>query len=76
MINSHDPGPLGDLLGNLNGTAAGHYGSRGDDTGEHVSETQGPVDHDHSPLKRRADGRDDEEDRPTTLPDDGDDGGL
>ncbi|QIK73031.1 hypothetical protein G7070_13140 [Propioniciclava coleopterorum] len=76
MTGTHEPGPLGDLLGNLTGHAAGHYGARDHEDGEHVSETQGPIDHTHSPLKRRPEDADEESQRPTTLADDGDDGGL
>ncbi len=74
MTGSHEPGPLGDLRDNLTGHAAGHYGARQHD--EHVAETQGPLDHEHSPLKRRPGDDQADADRPTTLADDGDDGGL
>lgn len=74
MTDSH--GPLSDLLDNLTGHAAGSYGSNGHDNADHVSETQGPIGADQSPLKRHPGDAEEEAERPQTLDDDGGDGGL
>ena len=76
MVSEHDFGPLGDLWANLTGTAAGHYGVRANDPVENVSETQGPSDPSHSPLRRHPGDEAEEANRPTTLPDDGGDDNL
>ncbi len=74
VTNRHEPSPLRDLLGNLTGQAAGHYGTVRDD--DHAAATQGPLDHAHSPLKRHPGDDAEEASRPHTLPDQGGDDDL
>lgn len=76
MTSDSNSGPWADLIGNLTGSAAGHYGVRAHDSAENVSETQGPSDPEHSPLRRRPGDEAAEANRPTTLPDTGGDDDL
>jgi len=76
MTSDSNSGPWADLIGNLTGSAAGHYGVHAKDSVENVSETQAPFDPQHSPLRRRQGDEAAEANRPTTLPDDGGDDNL
>lgn len=49
-MTSDSTGPLDDLLGTLSGRAAGHFAPDADI--DATADTQGPIDHDRSPLER------------------------
>lgn len=64
-MTSDNTGPLDDLLGTLSGRAAGRFAPDADI--EATADTQGPIDHDRSPLERDPDAPDDA-DRPAVEP--------